>query len=62
MQNNTVKAFRQRLIRAGFKVKYIYHYRGDLYDICVIDSDYNIIKRKLSLIEMDCIPRVVWFD
>ena len=62
MQVNEVKAFRQRLIRAGFKVKYICHYRGDLYDICVIDSNHKIITKRLSVLQMLCIPRVVWFD
>ena len=61
MQIKEVKAFRQRLIRAGFKVNYIYRY-GSLYDVSVIAPNGERIERCMSVIEMNNTPHLVWFD
>ena len=62
MQNNTVKAFRQRLVRAGFTDICISNsYRGYYFFSC-ISPDGVKIERLLTEIEMINIPRTVWFD
>lgn len=61
MQCNEIKAFRQRLVRAGF------------YDICIYDTynGYNLlcyspdgvrINKVMTIDEIRNTPRVVWFD
>lgn len=65
MQDNIVKAFRQRLIRAGFTDISIYdlHYcYPGYYDVDCISPNGEIIHRRLSLLKMSVIPRLVWFD
>lgn len=62
MQNKNVKAFRQRLVRAGFVDISIYkNYRGIYYVRCV-SPEGKSIQVQLTEIEMNYIPRIVWFD
>lgn len=62
MQNKVVKAFRQRLVRAGFTDISIYNnYRGTYYVRCV-SPEGKAIQVQLTETQLDNIPRVVWFD
>lgn len=64
MQNNEVKAFRQRLIRAGFKdisIKYCYDGSGD-YRVSCVSPMGTPIHRRMDILMMRATPRVVWFD
>lgn len=62
MQNNVVKSFRQRLVRGGFTDISIYdNYRGKYYVRCV-SPEGKSIQVQLTEVEMDNIPRTVWFD
>ncbi len=62
MQPNDVKSFRQRLKRAGFQVEYIYETKPGIYVVRVVSPSGEDIRRELSLLQMRCIPRLVWFD
>lgn len=62
MQNNIVKAFRQRLVRAGFQDIGIYDLGNGCYKVCVISSTGEYIRRNMTLLEMHNTPRTVWFD
>lgn len=62
MQPNEVKAFRQRLKRAGFEVVYIFCSTPGIYVVRVVSPSGEVIRRELSLTQMNNIPRLVWFD
>lgn len=62
MQNNDIKAFRQRLVRGGFTNIRIYHYKFDLYSVYCISSSGEIIDRLMSIFEIRNTPHEVWFD
>ena len=62
MQNDVVKAFRQRLVRAGFTDIHIYVYADDLYNVRCISPSGKRIYRRMSSVDMFCTPRLVWFD
>ncbi len=62
MQNNVVKAFRQRLIRGGFSDISIYYCGNGEYIVYATDSNCVTFRRRLNEIQMNAIPRIVWFD
>lgn len=62
MQPNEVKAFRQRLKRAGFKIEYIYETNRGIYVVRCTSPSGEVIRRELSLVQMNNTPRLVWFD
>lgn len=65
MQKNEVKAFRQRLVRAGFFDISIFERSDGSYSVyCSRYVDGSIVNYRevMSLERMICIPRVVWFD
>lgn len=62
MQNNVVKAFRQRLVRGGFTDISIFERYDKSYSVYCTDREYNTIRAHLTLEQMECIPRIVWFD
>lgn len=72
MQSNVVKAFRQRLVRAGFTSIYISRLRGGKYSlICKPPKNNSTLKalseggyicRELTELQMNALPRVVWFE
>lgn len=55
MQSNAVKAFRQRLIRAGFKNIHISCYRDTVYLSC-LTRDNNIIQREYTCEQINYLP------
>lgn len=60
MQSNIVKAFRQRLIRAGFTDVTIFNcYNGSYYVSC-FDSKGNFIREVLTEVQMRNRPFCVW--
>ena len=62
MQRNEVKAFRQRLIRAGFNDVSIYDNCNGTYTLyCTSPNGVRIIERSLSVVQMNNIPRLVYF-
>lgn len=61
MQPNYIKAFRQRLIRAGFDVQYIFMC-GSVWDVYVIDPCGKRICRSMTKEEIEATPREVWFE
>lgn len=62
MQSNVVKAFRQRLVRAGFTDIRIWDNFNGSYDVRCYSPDNILINKRLTEVQMNCIPRVVWFD
>ena len=62
MQNNEVKAFRQRLVRAGFTDICIFDCYNGLYQVYCTFPDGKRINKKMSIEEICNTPRVVWFD
>ena len=62
MQPNEVKAFRQRLKRAGFDIDYIYETKRGTFVVRCTSPFGEVIRRELSLLQMSYIPRLVWFD
>lgn len=63
MQHNDIKAFRQRLIRAGFKDVSIYsNFLESSYSVFCISPNGERIYKKLTLVQIRNIPRTVWFD
>ncbi|MBO5395391.1 MAG: hypothetical protein J6A97_00755 [Clostridia bacterium] len=62
MQRNEVKAFRQRLVRAGFTDICIYEqFTGD-YIVSCRSSTGDRINKVMTIAKMNNTPRVVWFD
>lgn len=63
MQHNDIKAFRNRLVRAGFKDISIYNnYRNSSYQIYCVSPSGERIRKILTLAQIRNIPRTVWFD
>lgn len=63
MQCKEVKAFRQRLIRAGFTKVVISYYGQGLYKVfCFPPGSRDFICKYLRVSDMVNIPRLVWFD
>lgn len=62
MQNNVVKAFRQRLIRAGFRDITIYDCCNGEYIVYATDSFGVEYRRRLTELGMASLPRIVWFE
>lgn len=63
MQRNEIKAFRQRLVRAGFTKICIDHYGQGLYKVfCIPPDGKGFISKMLRVSDMVNIPRTVWFD
>ena len=62
MQNNTVKAFRQRLVRGGFTDIQIWNHFNGKFSVSCYSSDGDYIRKELTEVEMNAIPRIVWFD
>ena len=62
MQANEVKAFRQRLIRAGFDDISIYDNGNGTYTLyCTAPNGVRIIERSLTVLQMNNIPHLVYF-
>lgn len=61
MENNIVKAFRQRLKRGGFSDIKIYNHFDGTYSV---NFRYNgkYQRRTMTLIQMQNTPHLVWFD
>lgn len=62
MQNNAVKAFRQRLVRGGFTDISIFDVGNDEYVVYCTDREGKDIRKRLTIAQMDNIPRTVYFD
>lgn len=62
MQRNEIKAFRQRLVRAGFRNIMIYRFGYNSYQVSCISSSGLRINRTMTLYEIINTPCVVWFD
>lgn len=64
---NSIKAFRQRLIRAQFSdVQILCLWFRNGWDACFLvkckDIDGNLIERNMSIDKIRNTPRLVWFD
>lgn len=62
MQDNVVKAFRQRLVRNGFTDVWINSCGDDTYIVGCISPFGERIRRRMSPMQMSITPRLVWFD
>lgn len=63
MQSNVVKAFRQRLVRAGFSCISIWERSNGSYCVdCMAPFTFENISVVLTEIQMQNIPRTVWFE
>lgn len=62
MENNIVKAFRQRLKRGGFTDISIYNQYNGKYTVYFRDRDGNRDSREMTEIQMQSTPHLVWFD
>lgn len=61
MQCNEIKAFRQRLVRAGFYDISIFEtYNG--YNLYCYSPDGVLINKDMTIEEIRNTPRVVWFE
>ena len=61
MQRNEIKAFRQRLVRAGFYDISIYEtYKG--FNLYCYSPDGVKINKDMSIEEIRNTPHLVWFD
>ena len=62
MQRNEVKAFRQRLIRAGFKDIFISeNVDGTYYVSCKSPNGYYVKRLHMTVVQMNAIPHLVYF-
>lgn len=62
MQRNEVKAFRQRLIRAGFEDISVYNNCNGTYTVyCTAPDGTKIRLSSVTLEYMNNTPRTVWF-
>lgn len=61
LQNNIIKAFRQRLFRAGFRDISIYNLRYGFYSVSCTSPTGESITRRMSLAEIEKSPRRVFF-
>ena len=62
MENNIVKAFRQRLKRGGFSDISIFGQCNGTYRVYFCDSHGNRDYREMTEIQMQNTPHLVWFD
>lgn len=62
MENNIVKAFRQRLKRGGFTDISIYNRCKGEYTVSFFDRDGKYDCRVMTEIQMQNTPHLVWFD
>lgn len=62
MENNIVKAFRQRLKRGGFTDISIYDQCNGTYSVYFRDSSGKFDSRVMTELQMENTPRLVWFD
>lgn len=62
MQSNDIKAFRQRLLRAGFRDVSIYDNAYGRYTVYCTSPIGEKIRRNMTLEEIRNTPRTVWFD
>ena len=58
MQNNIVKAFRQRLVRCGFTFVRIYNYGQGLFRVSYVSPEGITDFAYVRLSEMPSLPRV----
>lgn len=61
MQLKEVRAFRQRLVRGGFTDISIYNNFNSTYTVYCTSPHNEKIWVVLSIIQMNAIPRLVWF-
>lgn len=62
MQSNIVKAFRQRLVRAGFTDINIYDNFDGSFSVGCVSPQGERVRRRMFLSQIQNSPRVVWFD
>ncbi len=62
MQRSEVKAFRQRLVRAGFKDICIYEQFLGVYIVSCRSEYGERINKVMTIGQMNNTPRTVWFD
>lgn len=62
MDNNIVKAFRQRLKRGGFTDVSIYDQCNGKYTVTFRDINGRYDRREMTEIQMQNTPHLVWFD
>lgn len=62
MQANFIKAFRQRLVRAGFTDIRIYDDYNGRYTVWCTDPGGKKIRASMTQGEIENTPKVVWFD
>ena len=62
MENNVVKAFRQRLKRGGFTDISIYDQLNGVYVVSFRDKDGKRDRREMTETQMRNTPHLVWFD
>lgn len=62
MQVNEIKAFRQRLVRAGFSNIHIYEYKYGLYHVICTKPNGQKVDSIFDLAQIRNIPRLVFFD
>lgn len=62
LENNIVKAFRQRLKRGGFTEISIYDQFNGTYRVYFCDSSGKRDSRVMTELQMEGTPRLVWFD
>ncbi|MBE6638692.1 MAG: hypothetical protein E7616_04455 [Ruminococcaceae bacterium] len=62
MQPNFIKAFRQRLVRAGFTDIEIYDNYNGRYSVWCTDLNGNKIRVNMTKEEIVNTPRVIWFE
>ncbi|MBQ8740614.1 MAG: hypothetical protein IJY79_03585 [Clostridia bacterium] len=62
MENNVVKAFRQRLKRGGFTDISIYDQCNGTYAVHFRNRDGVCDRREMTEIQMQNTPHLVWFD
>ena len=62
MQRNEIKAFRQRLTRAGFTNIHISSFADDMYYVSCQSSDGDKFIYIMSIVEINNTPHLVWFD
>lgn len=62
MQCNAVKSFRQRLSRNGFTDISIYDCGYGRFSVNCTSPSGERIRRSLTVIQMNNIPHLVWFD
>lgn len=62
MQIKEIRAFRQRLVRGGFRDISIFDCGYGFYSVCCTSRYGEKICRRMSLVEINATPHLVWFE